>query len=173
VPTPARPQHQPRFPKRADFIGRYVRLAYINLMEEVDAGTADDYPEVTPAMKQVLLFVARDGSRLTELAALARMTKQSMGEHVDALVDLGLLERIPDPDDGRAKLIRPTADGLMCMNFALGVAVDVHRHWESLLGQRKTEQLMTLLRELTTKLEAEKAAADVDADRKAAPRRIS
>lgn len=63
----------------------------------------------------------------------------------------------------------------MCMNFALGVAVDVHRHWESLLGQRKTEQLMTLLRELTTKLEAEKAAADVDADvdRKAAPRRIS
>jgi DNA-binding MarR family transcriptional regulator len=172
VPTAA---NQPRFPKRPDFVGRYVRLTYINMMEEIDAGTADSYPDVTPAMKQVLLFVGRDGSRLTELAELARMTKQSMGEHVDGLVELGLLERIPDPNDGRAKLIRPTADGLMCMNYALGVAVGVHEHWESLLGQRKTEQLMTLLRELNNKLEAEKATAraQLGDDRDGASKRVS
>ena len=43
--------------------------------------------------------------RLTELATLAGMTKQSVGEIVDDLVDLGYVERIPDPADSRAKLI--------------------------------------------------------------------
>lgn len=131
-------------------------------MEEVDAGTADSYPDVTPAMKQVLMFVDRDGNRLTELAELAGMTKQSMGEHVDGLVQLGLLERIPDPNDGRAKLIRPTADGLMCMSYAFNVAVGVHEHWERLLGARKAQQLLNLLQELNAKLDAEAAAQDDD-----------
>lgn len=134
------------------------------MMEEIDAGTADEYPEVSPAMKQVLMFVSRDGNRLTELAELAGMTKQSMGEHVDSLVELGLLERVPDPADGRAKLIRPTRDGLMCMNYALGVAVGVHEHWESLLGPRKTQQLMSLLQELNAKLEVEEAARQAELD---------
>jgi len=157
-PKPVSPPPQPRFPHRADFIGRYVRLAYIRMMDEIDAGTTDEYPDVTPAMKQVLMFVTREGNRLTEMAELAGMTKQSMGEHVDGLVDLGMLERIPDPADGRAKLIRPTASGLMCMNYAMGVAVGVHEHWETLLGSRKTEQLLMLLRELNTKLDAEQEA---------------
>jgi len=134
------------------------------MMDEIDEGTADDYPEVTPAMKQVLMFVSREGNRLTDLAEQAGMTKQSMGEHVDGLVELGLLERVPDPADGRAKLIRPTGDGMMCMNFAYSVAVGVHEHWETVLGLEKTEQLMTLLRELNTKLEREPAAAQAELD---------
>jgi DNA-binding MarR family transcriptional regulator len=151
------PQHQARFPGRRDFIGRQLRFAYIHLMEELDRGTADAFPDVTPAMKQVLMFVERDGNRLTELAELAGMTKQAMGEHVDGLVQLGLLERVPDPDDGRAKLIRPTADGVQCMSYAFDVAVGVHEHWKRLLGARKAQQLLNLLKELNAKLEEEVA----------------
>ena len=145
----------PRFPERPDFVGRYVRLLYLQLLDELDAGTADAYPEVSPAMKQVLMLVSREGSRLTDMATAGRMTKQSMGEHVNALVELDLLERIPDPADGRAKLIRPTRAGVACMSDAYEVAVDVHRHWEHLLGERKTDQLQRLLRELVQKLDAE------------------
>jgi len=148
----------PRFPERPDFVGRYVRLLYLQLLEELDAGTADAYPEVSPAMKQVLMLVSRDGSRLTDMATAGRMTKQSMGEHVNALVELDLLERIPDPDDRRAKRIRPTKAGLACMGDAYDVAVDVHRHWEQLLGERKTEQLQRLLAELVHKLDDERGS---------------
>lgn len=52
------------------------------------------------------------GTRLTTLARRASMSKQAMGELVDQCVALGLVERVADPDDGRARLIMFTPDGL-------------------------------------------------------------
>ena len=70
------------------------------------------YREVT----QVLLALFRNldlaGTRLTILAARARMTKQSMRELVDRAEALGLVERGPDPADGRAKRVSFTPTGL-------------------------------------------------------------
>lgn len=54
-----------------------------------------------------------DGTRLTELARRAAMTKQSMSELVDQVARAGLVERRPDPRDGRAKLICFTDKGLV------------------------------------------------------------
>ena len=53
-----------------------------------------------------------DGVRLVELARRAAMTKQSMSELVDQVERIGLIERRPDPSDGRAKLICFTPEGL-------------------------------------------------------------
>lgn len=50
--------------------------------------------------------VDRDGVRLTELAARAGVTKQAVAPLVDEMVAAGLLEKVPDPTDGRARLIR-------------------------------------------------------------------
>lgn len=52
------------------------------------------------------------GNRLTELAARAAMTKSSMRELVQQVEHAGLVERRPDPRDGRAKLIMFTPTGL-------------------------------------------------------------
>lgn len=52
-----------------------------------------------------------NGTRLTELARRAAMTKQSMSELVAQVERLGLVERRPDPSDGRAKLICFTEAG--------------------------------------------------------------
>ena len=52
-----------------------------------------------------------EGSRLTELAERARMTKQSVGEVATDLEQRGYVERVPDPADGRAKIIRLTERG--------------------------------------------------------------
>ena len=41
----------------------------------------------------------------------ARITRQSMGEVIRDLVDLGILEMAPDPHDGRAKIVRYTPEG--------------------------------------------------------------
>ena len=69
------------------------------------------YADIRPTHGCVFRFVREDGMRLTELAELAGMTKQSVGEMVDDLVDLGYVERIPDPEDRRAKLICLTDRG--------------------------------------------------------------
>jgi len=54
----------------------------------------------------VLPHVGFEGTRLTDLAASLGVTKQAAGQLVDELVSFGHLERIPDPKDARAKLIR-------------------------------------------------------------------
>src|ERR1700684_881439 len=66
-----------------------------------DAGF-DDW---TLAQCRVFQRIAPDGSRLTDLADQAQMTKQSTGVLVDQLERLGYVRRAPDPADGRARLI--------------------------------------------------------------------
>src|SRR5690349_6359822 len=60
----------------------------------------------------VFVHMELDGIRLTDLAARASMTPQAMGELVDDLQQMGYLDRIKDPTDGRAKLIVFTDKGL-------------------------------------------------------------
>lgn len=59
----------------------------------------------------LLPHVGFEGTRLTELAAKLGVTKQAAGQLVDELVELGHLERVPDPADARAKLIRYSKRG--------------------------------------------------------------
>lgn len=67
-----------------------LTLAHINLTRNLDEG----------------------GTRLTDLARRAAMTKQSMSELVGQVERAGLIERRPDPSDGRARLICFTEKGL-------------------------------------------------------------
>src|SRR3954453_6041505 len=69
------------------------------------------YEDIRHTHGCVFRFVREDGMRLTELATLAGITKQSAGELVDELAESGYVERIPDPDDRRAKLICLTERG--------------------------------------------------------------
>src|SRR5512132_2209960 len=52
------------------------------------------------------------GSRLTELAERAGLTKQAVGEAATELERLGYVERVPDPSDRRAKIIKLTPSGV-------------------------------------------------------------
>lgn len=56
--------------------------------------------------------LALDGSRLTELAQRANMTKQAMGKLVDQCEAWGLVTRQDDPRDARARRIVFTSVGL-------------------------------------------------------------
>jgi DNA-binding MarR family transcriptional regulator len=68
--------------------------------------------QVTAAHIHITRHLALDGSRLTELAAKAGMSKQAMGDLVDQCEAWGLVTREPDPRDARARLVRFTPTGL-------------------------------------------------------------
>ncbi len=72
---------------------------------------ADGYAGVQPAYHAFFENVDPQGTRLTELAARADMTHQSMSELVAVLERRGWVERHPDPTDGRARLVRLTPEG--------------------------------------------------------------
>ena len=148
----------PRF-DRPDFIGRLVRDVFVRYMEETNAGIATGYDDMTPSLNQVMVMIDRDGSRITDLAARAGVTKQSMAETVAGLEARGFVERRPDPSDGRAKLVVLTEDGWTALRFGLGVVLGIHERWEELLGPTKMARLMKLLRELVDALDATRADA--------------
>ena len=89
----------------ATFVRDVVRAAH-------EAG----FDAVTPVLLALLRNLDLGGTRLTEIAARARMTKQAMAELVDRAEGLGVVARLPDPDDGRAKTIVFTAAGLRLLD---------------------------------------------------------
>ncbi|WP_327587128.1 MarR family winged helix-turn-helix transcriptional regulator [Nonomuraea sp. NBC_00507] len=69
------------------------------------------HPQVRPRHGAVIAYLDEEGSRATDLAAQSGQHKQVIGTLVDELVELGYVERRPDPADRRAKLIVPTEKG--------------------------------------------------------------
>lgn len=101
----------------------------------------------------VTAYIKADGSRLTELAAQARMTLSAMSELVDDLQRLGIVERRPDPRDRRAKLICLTDAGWDAMRTARAVIAEIEAGYAERVGARRFESaactLDDLLRSLT------------------------
>ena len=80
-----------------------VPLALSNLAARAQVGAAHIH---------ITRHVALEGTRLTDLARSAGMTKQAMGDLVDQCEAWGLVVRDPDPRDTRARLVRFTPTGL-------------------------------------------------------------
>lgn len=68
--------------------------------------------QVNAAHVHVTRHLALEGSRLTDLAERAAMSKQAMGDLVDQCEAWGLVTREPDSRDGRARIVKFTETGL-------------------------------------------------------------
>ena len=104
--------------------------------------------DVTVAQARIAQRIAEDGSRLTDLAEQAQVTKQTASLLVTALEREGLVERVPDPADGRAILIRFTRKGQAASQQAREVVIGVEQEWNDHLGP----ELARCLHEALTKL---------------------
>jgi DNA-binding MarR family transcriptional regulator len=83
-----------------------------------------------------------EGTRLTELARRASMSKQAMGELVDQCAELGLVDRIADPSDRRARIVTFTPEGLVWLD-AFRDAVDVaEREMRAELGKATMDTIL-------------------------------
>lgn len=104
-------------------------------------------PSIRMAHTLLLPHIDIDGTKLTDLASRAGISKQAAGELVDGLEREGLLERIADPRDRRAKLVRFTAAGRKSLLAGLGVLDEIEAEISTELGAQRTKVLgRTLLR---------------------------
>jgi DNA-binding MarR family transcriptional regulator len=111
-------------------------------LDELHARLGDEgYPDIRPGHGCVFRFIEVEGSRLTELAGQAGMTKQTVGEVVADLERLGYLERVPDPEDGRAKIIRLSPRGWDAQAAALRIFADIERRWARAVGDEPVAEL--------------------------------
>jgi DNA-binding MarR family transcriptional regulator len=125
-----------------------------------DAG----HPNIREGYGCVFGFIdIENGSRLTDLAEASGFTKQAVGEAVTELEKLGYVERLPDPTDGRAKIIKLTDWGLDAVVKGRRLFAEIEAEWAQQLGS----ELLASFREAATKIAALEGAA-VDAARRRA-----
>ncbi len=108
--------------------------------------------DLTLAQARLAARIGEHGSRLTDLAEQGQITKQSAGFLVDQLEQAGLVERVPDPADARARLVRFTERGLRLVSVARKVERQILREWHRHLGPERFAALqdgLTALREIT------------------------
>ena len=110
------------------------------------------HPDIRPPHGNVMQFLDDAGTRVSVLAERAQMTKQSMAELVVHLERLGYVERVPDPSDRRAKLVRATPRGKQLYAIARDVVAEIEAEWTKRLGKTKMRQLRALLEELNAGL---------------------
>lgn len=83
------------------------------------------------------------------------MTKQTVGEVASDLEGLGYVERVPDPADGRAKIIRLTERGREAQLIGRDLVDGLERDW----GERYGEENVTALRQALEVITAERFGA--------------
>lgn len=138
-------------------IGILLREPYLAISADLQERLARaGFDDLRPSHLVIFQHVAPEGTRVTTLAERAQLTKPSIKYLVDSLAKLGYVERIADPDDGRATLVRFTERGWRQVQAALEILAEIEDEWAARLGRRKFAALRRGLLELNEMLLAAK-----------------
>lgn len=113
--------------------------------DRVRQGLKDRGHQLQPAHSAVIIHLKLEGSRLTELAERAGVSKQAMGKMIDELEEIGYVEKASDPEDGRAKMIRFTDKGLVLLQDSGEIVDEIWSDYSAMVGEKR---LLTLRDEL-------------------------
>lgn len=118
-------------------LGILAGQVLFSVQQEIFETLADQgHGRLRPKHGAVLAYLDVEGSRATDLAQRSGQHKQVIGTLVDELVDLGYVERRPDPGDRRAKLIVPTELGLDQMTRSDAVVALIEQRLAGSLGEQ-------------------------------------
>jgi DNA-binding MarR family transcriptional regulator len=129
---------------------RLLQNGFDAFAEEVTRRVAETpYSDIRVTHGCVFGNIEPDGSRLTDLAERAHMTKQSVGEVTTELERRGYLERVPDPSDGRAKIIRLTERGRAAQALGFQIIDEIEQEWAERFGVDRVAALRDALEAIT------------------------
>jgi DNA-binding MarR family transcriptional regulator len=113
---------------------------------------AAGYTDITLAQSRLATGIDPEGTRLSVLAERAQIAKQTATALVDRLEAAGYVERVPDPSDGRARLVRLTERALAGLPAARAEEQRIEQEWQAHLGTTRMAALreaLTMLRTIT------------------------
>ncbi len=119
----------------------FAALATKKLMERGHQGLGAAHTALLP-------HVDLKGTRATALAERAGMSKQAAGQVVRDLQRQGYVERLPDPSDSRATLVRFTDAGWRFLRDAGDVKREIEAEYGAALGEKRMRLLRSALNDL-------------------------
>ena len=110
-----------------------------------------------PVHTKLFPHIDFEGTRLVAIAERLGVTKQAVSQWVSELAEMGVVELVADPDDGRAKRVRFTPRGVEAIHHGLGVLRGIEDEVTAQVGARRMAALRETLADLLPALEALRA----------------
>lgn len=114
------------------------------------------FPSLRPGQIQMLGVIGRHtaaGVRLSDLVAELSLPKQTVGDLLDELEQMKVVERFPDPEHGVIKRVRLGPKGKVWAAEVRKVSNETEARWATRLGSKKMKSLRALLEELAATVE--------------------
>jgi DNA-binding MarR family transcriptional regulator len=131
-----------------DHLARWLEAASRRLFADLGAHGELEFPELRGSHRRILQMIPPQGIRITDLASIAGMTKQSLGEFADWLEESGFVSSRRDPADGRVRLVTRTERGDAAADAAQRAIEAVEREWREEVGAARYDTMKQVLREL-------------------------
>ncbi len=94
-----------------------------------------------PSFTAVLGHLDTEGTTVTSLARQTGTTRQAVSQLTQSMEKLGLLERVPNPHDGRSVMLRHTESGRRILIDALEVMTEIEAEYAAMIGGRQAAEL--------------------------------
>lgn len=102
----------PQHPWRHDNTGRLLLMSLINWQDVLVRGLqASGLRQIRASHLNLLRHIDLDGTRITEIAERAQLSKQAIGQLVSSCEAQKLVKTVADTTDGRAKIVVFTSRG--------------------------------------------------------------
>lgn len=131
-------------------LGVLLFIPYRYMEERIRAVVNAGGHDISSAQSKIFQRIDPQGSRLTDLAAAAQASKQATGFLVTELERSGYVERVADPSDRRARLIRMTGRGREVIAIAQVEQDRIEAEWEAHLGRDRMQEMYSTLADLRT-----------------------
>ena len=105
-----------------------------------------------PAHARLLVFLDWGGSRISDIARAQDVSKNAVGQLVTEMEELGYVERVADPHDGRAKIVRYTQQGIDLVADAVAIGERLDTRLEEIIGAARLAQFRSALADICADL---------------------
>jgi DNA-binding MarR family transcriptional regulator len=131
-----------------DHIFRWLEAVTRRMAAELSARNLSRFAGLGGGQRRVLQMIPPGGIRITDLALIAGMTKQAIGEFADRLEAGGFAVSRRDERDRRARLVSRTPAGDEAAAESSRAIAAVEQRWREEVGPARYDAMKEVLREL-------------------------